>query len=213
MLTLFDYLPSQNGYKLRLLLAQLQMPYQTQHVSIFEGEGQTAQYRRINPTGAVPAIRLDDGRVLSESNAILGYLAEGSPYLPADAFVRAKVAQWLSFELDYVQCTIGTLRYWTLTGKLPRRPEALVSMKRAGAIRALAVLEHHLAATPFLVDGRYTIADIAVFAYAHRAHEAGIELAPYPAFNAWVERVKSQPRFLDEVVPYAIDPHSRGELP
>ncbi|NZA27328.1 glutathione S-transferase family protein [Luteimonas sp. SJ-92] len=212
MLTLYDYLPSQNGYKVRLLLSQLQTPHQTRLVSIFEGAGQAAEYRAINPTGAVPAIRLDDGSVLSESNAILAYLAEGTEYLPEGRFLRAKVAQWMSFEIDYVQSTIGSLRYWALTGKLERRPEELVAMKHAGARRALGVLDAHLAATPFLVDGAYSVADIAVFAYAHRAEEAGIELSRYPAFISWVKRIQSQPRFLSQVFPYSIDPYSSGEL-
>ena len=107
MITLYDYLPSQNAYKVRLLLSHLDIPYRTVPVGIFAGEGQTAEYRAINPTGAVPAIRLDDGRVLAESLAILCYLAEGSRYLPADAVARAKVLQWLSFENDYLQNSIG----------------------------------------------------------------------------------------------------------
>ncbi len=94
MLTLFDYLPSQNAWKVRQLLQHLQRPYRTERVSIFEGEGQRADYLRISPTGTVPAIRLDDGCALAESNAILMYLAEGTPYLPEDAFDRAKVWQW-----------------------------------------------------------------------------------------------------------------------
>ncbi|HKE47260.1 MAG TPA: glutathione S-transferase N-terminal domain-containing protein, partial [Rhodanobacteraceae bacterium] len=98
MLTLFDYLPSQNAWKVRQLLNHLGMPYRTESISIFEGEGQRPEYLAINPTGAVPAIRLDDGRVLAESNAILTFLAEDTPYLPKDRFERAKVAQWLSFE-------------------------------------------------------------------------------------------------------------------
>ncbi len=109
MLTLYDYLPSQNGYKIRLLLNQLERPFRTEIVSIFEGQGQRPEYLAINPTGAVPAIRLEDGRVLAESNAILFHLAEGSRYLPADAFQRAKVLQWMSFEADYIQATAGSL--------------------------------------------------------------------------------------------------------
>jgi len=107
MLTLFDYLPSQNAWKVRQLLHHLGQPYRSEYVSIFEGEGRRAEYRRINPTGAVPAIRLGDGRVLAESNAILVYLGEGTRYLPGDTFDRAKVHQWLSFEQQYVEMTIG----------------------------------------------------------------------------------------------------------
>src|ERR1043165_2509443 len=98
MLTLYDYLPSQNAYKVRLLLSHLGLPYRTEMVSIFEGAGQDPAYLAVNPTGAVPALRLDDGRVLAESNAILTYLAAGTQYLPAEAFAAAKVQQWMSFE-------------------------------------------------------------------------------------------------------------------
>ncbi|GAA0711720.1 glutathione S-transferase family protein [Dokdonella soli] len=213
MLTLFDYLPSQNAYKVRLLLNHLGMPYRTELVSIFQGAGQSADYRRINPTGTVPAIRLDDGRVLAESNAILIYLADGTRYLPADAFGRAKVQQWMSFEQERVEMTIGALRHWTLTGKLARRSPDIIESKRSGALRALGILDAELATRPFLVGDAYTIADIAVFAYASRAEEAGLSLAPYPAFRAWTARVKAQPGFLDVVHLYAEDPHSVRELP
>lgn len=111
MLTLFDYRPSQNAWKVRLLLNHLGRVYRTAPMSIFEGEGQTAAFRRINPTGAVPAIQLDDGRVLAESNAILAYLAEGTPYLPDVSFERTKVQQWLHFEQEWVESMIGSLRH------------------------------------------------------------------------------------------------------
>ncbi|KZV43555.1 glutathione-s-transferase theta, gst [Dorcoceras hygrometricum] len=213
MLTLFDYLPSQNAWKVRQLLHHLGRPHRTVRVSIFEGEGQHADYLRISPTGTVPAIRLDDGRTLAESNAILAYLADGTPYLPADAFGRAKVQQWLHFEQERVESVIGSLRHWTLTGKLPRRPPALVDMKRAAAGRTLAILERELATRPFLAGDGYTIADIALYAYGSRAEEAGLPLRPYPHFRAWIARVETQPGFLAEMHPYSEDPHSSGELP
>jgi glutathione S-transferase len=212
MLTFFDYLPSQNSFKIRLLLNQLQIPHRTQILSIFEGEGKTAAYRRINPTGAVPAITLADGRSIAESNAILAYLAEGSPYLPDGRYERAKVNQWLSFEQDYVQNTIGSLRYWTMTSKLDSRPSALVASKRSAATTALAILDAALTDRPFICGDDYTIADMSLFAYASRAEEADIALAGYAAFRAWVERVASQPGFVGQVHPYAIDPHSLAEL-
>lgn len=213
MLTLFDYLPSQNAWKVRLLLNQLGRPYRTVPISIFEGEGQTAAFRRISPTGTVPAIQLDDGRVLAQSNAILGYLAEGTPYLPADPFDRAKVQQWLHFEQERVESVIGALRHWTMTGKLSRRSPELVEGKRAVARRTLGILENELMTRPFLAGGIYTIADMAVFAYASRAGEAGLSLDAYPHFRAWIARVEAQPRFLSTIHSYAIDPHSSKELP
>lgn len=213
MLTLYDYLPSQNAYKVRLLLSHLQLPYRTEIISIFEGEGQRPEYLAINPTGAVPAIRLEDGRVIAESAAILVFLAEGTPYLPDDRFARAKVLQWLSFEGDYVQSTIGTLRHWTMTGKLARRPAALVEAKRKGSLKTLAILDRELSQRTWLAGPAYGIADIAVFAYVHRAEEADLPLSDHPHVTAWIDRVRSQPRFLAETFPYSIDPHSVNELP
>ncbi|MFZ0870999.1 MAG: glutathione S-transferase family protein [Rhodanobacter sp.] len=212
MLTLFDYLPSQNAWKVRLLLNHLGRPYRTVPISIFEGEGKTAEFMRISPTGTVPAIQLEDGRTLAESNAILAYLAEGTAYLPTDPFDRAKVQQWLHFEQERVESVIGSLRYWTMTGKLPHRSTELVEGKRAAARRTLDILERELATRPFLAGDIYTIADMAVFAYGSRAEEAGLSLEPYPNFRAWIARIEAQPGFLAEMHPYAIDPHSVKEL-
>lgn len=213
MLTLYDYLPSQNAYKVRLLLSHLQRPYQTKIISIFEGEGQHPDYLAINPSGAVPAIRLDDGRVIAESNAILFLLASGTRYLPDDKYAQAKVLQWHSFEEDTVQATIATLRHWTMTGKLVRRPDALVEGKRAGSLKTLRILDRELAERPYLTGASYTIADISVFAYVHRADEADLPLADYGNVVRWIDRVRSQERFLDKTYPYSIDPHSGNELP
>lgn len=212
MLTLYDYLPSQNAWKVRQLLAHLQLPYRTELVSIFEGEGGRPEYRRISPTGTVPAIVLDDGRALAESNAILMYLAEGTPYLPADAFARARVWQWLCFEQERIESQIGALRHWTLTGKLARRPAALVELKRNAGRNALAILERELATRDFIAGDRYGIADIAVFAYTSRADEAGFDLDAWPHVATWIGRMRSEPGFLAEMHPYSIDPHSSLEL-
>jgi glutathione S-transferase len=213
MLTLFDYLPSQNAWKVRQLLRHLEIPYATKMVSIFEGHGQYADYLAVNPWGAVPAIRLEDGRVLSESNAILWYLSGDTPYRPTDAFTAAKVFQWLSFEADYIQTSVGSLRYWTLTHKLAARPPALVETKRAAARRALAILEREFTARPFIAGDTYSIADISLFAYAHLAVDAGIATGHLPAFQAWVTRVRSQEGFLEKMYPYSIDSHAVAELP
>jgi glutathione S-transferase len=212
MLTLYDYLPSQNAWKVRLLLNHLDIPYRTEIVRIFEGEGQRPDFLAVNPTGAVPALRLPDGRTLAESNAILAYLAHGTPYLPSDAFGQAKVQQWLSFEQDHVT-SIATLRHWTLTGKLARRAPALVERLRHVAAKALAILDRELAARPFIAGAAYTIADMSLFAYVHRADEAGLALSNYPGVMGWIDRVRAQPGFLGTVHPYSIDPYSGGELP
>jgi glutathione S-transferase len=212
MLTLFDYLPSQNAWKIRLLLNHLGRQYRSVMVSIFEGEGQTENYLRISPTGTVPAIQLEDGRVLSESNAILAFLADGSAYLPTDPFDRAKVQQWLHFEQERIESVIGTLRHWTMTGKLARRSKEMIEGKRAAALKSLGFLERELATRPFVAGDAYTIADMAMFAYASRAEEAGLSLQSYPQFRAWIARVEAQPGFLATMHPYAVDPHSAREL-
>jgi len=213
MPTLYDYLPSQNAWKVRVLLAHLGLEHRVVPVSIFEGEGRTPAFLAINPTGKVPALALDDGRTLGESSAILAFLADGTRYLPTEPYARARVHQWLAFEQEHVEPTIGSLRYWTMTGKLPRRSPELVEAKRAAATRALRILDTVLEGQPFVAGESYTIADIALFAYASRAEEAGIALEPYPAFRAWIGRVEAQPGFRGEVFPYAIDPHSANELP
>ncbi|HEY6336829.1 MAG TPA: glutathione S-transferase family protein [Alphaproteobacteria bacterium] len=212
MLRLYDYLPSQNAWKVRLLLNHLGLQYERTLVSIFEGESRTEAYLNKNPAGAVPVLEVAPGRLIAESNAILCYLAEGTPYLPDEKFERAKVMQWLFFEQSYVEPQIGSLRYWTLTGKLARHSPDAIAGKRAYGVRALAALERQLSTSDFLATGRYSIADMAVFAYAALAEEAGFDLAPFPAFRTWIARVRGQPGFLAEMHPYSIDRNSTKEL-
>ncbi|HVQ32745.1 MAG TPA: glutathione S-transferase family protein, partial [Lysobacter sp.] len=150
MLTFYDYLPSQNAWKVRALLHHLALPHRVEFVGIFEGHGRTPEFLAINPTGKVPALRLEDGRALAESSAILAYLADGTPYLPSDRYARAKVHQWLAFEQEQIEPVIGSLRYWTMTGKLARRSAELVDAKRAAGMRALALLDGELATRAFV---------------------------------------------------------------
>ncbi|HLU60739.1 MAG TPA: glutathione S-transferase family protein [Gammaproteobacteria bacterium] len=210
---LYDYLPSQNAWKVRLLLNHLGIEYDTVPVSIFEGEGQQPEFLARNPVGAVPVLELDDGRTLAESNAILIYLAEGTPYLPEDSWERAQVARWMFFEEDYIQNGIASLRHWTMTGKIRNRSEQIIAQKRAIGMKTLRILNHWLSEHDFLAAGRYTIADMAVFAYTAFADEAGLRLEDFPAVMRWIERVRAQPGFLATVHTYSIDPHSANELP
>ncbi|MCX7041663.1 MAG: glutathione S-transferase family protein [Gammaproteobacteria bacterium] len=212
MLTLYDYPASQNAWKVRLLLNHLGLPHRTVRVSIFEGEGRSEAFRRINPTGKVPAIELDDGRTLAESNAILAYLSDGTDYLPADPFARAKVHQWLNFEQENIESVIGALRHWTLTGKLGRRDAAVVAAKRDAGLRSLAILERELSSRRFIAGDRYTIADMSVFAYGSRADEAGLSLEAFPHFRSWIARVEAQDGFLARTHPYSDDPYCTREL-
>ncbi len=212
MITLFDYLPSQNAYKIRLLLSHLKQPYKSKMISIFEGEGKTEEFRSINPTGAVPAIQLENGEIVAESNAILTYLADGTEFLPKGRLARAKVFQWLFFEGETVQGGVATLRHWVQTGKDKNRSADILEAKRSLSLKALDILDRELGDNIFLGGDRYTIADIAVFAYMHLANEANLPLQNYVNVTRWIERVRSQEGFLPEVHPYSIDPHSVEEL-
>ncbi|MBZ9756349.1 glutathione S-transferase family protein [Mesorhizobium sp. ESP6-5] len=207
MLTLHDYLPSQNGWKVRVLLGLLEIPYDSHPVSIFEGESHTDAFLALNPAGAVPVLQLQDGSAIAESNAILTYLAEGTSFLPSDRYRRAKVMQWLFFEQYNIEPVIGSLRFWTLTGRLERN-QAMVAGKREAGARTLAALDRSLGETPCLAGNDFTVADIAVYAYSHRAGDCGFSLADYPAFAAWTERVRDAIGPGYPVHPYGIDPHS-----
>jgi len=196
LITLFDYHPSQNAWKVRQLLWHLRVPYQSKFISAFENDGRRVKHAPVDHWGPVPVVRLEDGRVLSESNTILWYLSGKTAYRPEDPFPQAKVFQWLSFEADYLQTTVGSLHFWALTGELSARPTNLVDDKRATANRALSILNRELASQPFIAADTYSIADIAIFAYAHLAADAGISTRHLPAFEAWVSRVRAQHDFL-----------------
>src|SRR5690348_5391593 len=141
MLTLHDYQPSLNGWKARVLLGLLGLPYRTSEVALFQGEARDRGLLKLNPIGAVPVLELEDGRGIAESSAILTYLADGTRFLPPDRYARAKVAQWLSFEQYYIEPTIGSLRFWTLTGRLKLNAGPMVQSRRENAQRALSALE------------------------------------------------------------------------
>ena len=208
---LYDYAGSQNAWKVRQLCAHLNLEYETVWVSIFEGESHTPDFLRKNPAGAVPVLELEDGRCLAESHAILLYLAQGSPYLPDDAWQKARVCQWLFFETDYVQSTIATLRHWNLTGKNERNA-AQLSRRRASARHVLELLDRHLQGQNFLANECYSIADIAVYAYVHLAHEAGLEMTDYKAILGWIERVSEIVGTAVPVRYYSEDPFSGQDL-
>lgn len=207
MLTLHDYPPSRNGWKVRALLGLLEIPHDSHPVSIFEGESHTDAFQALNPAGAVPVLQLQDGSAIAESNAILTYLAEGTPFLPPDRYRRAKLMQWLFFEQYNVEPIIGSLRFWTLTGRLERN-QAMVAGKREAGARTFATLDRRLGETPFIAGSDFTIADVAVYAYSHRAGDCGFSLPDYPAFAAWTDRVRDAIGPGHPVHPYGIDPHS-----
>ena len=200
-LRLYDYAASANCYKARLLLGQLGIEYERVPVDIFDGDTLTDEFELLNPHRSTPVLRLPDGRTLVESNAILWYLAAGTPLLPADPLGQAEVCRWLIYEQTDVMFMIGGLRFRLITGRwTPDDPEA--QRRRAGAHEALAILDRHLADRSFLVGDGYSIADVAVFAYSHVAEEAGIDTSAYPSFVAWLDRVRAQPGFVDDLEPY-----------
>jgi glutathione S-transferase len=193
MLRLYDFLESGNGYKVRLLLHQRGIPFERIELDITRGATRTPEFLAKNPNGRIPALELEDGRVLAESDAILWYLAEGTPYLPADPFERAQVLQWMFFEQYSHEPNIATSRFWLHHRELTPELRAALEQKRVLGHAALAVMEGHLEKRAFFVGERYSIADIALYAYTHVADEGGFDLAGYPAVRAWLARVRAQP--------------------
>jgi glutathione S-transferase len=197
MIRLYDYLASGNGYKIRLLLTQLAIPFERIELNIKKGETRTPEFLRKFPNGRIPTVELDDAKLLFESNAIISYFAEGTPFLPADRFQRAQVLQWLFFEQYSHEPYVASVRYLLMNPDVqdPRRT-ILDSLMRPRGYDALGVMEGHLESREWFVGERYSIADIALYAYTHVADEGGFNLAGYPAIRRWLERVKSQPRHI-----------------
>lgn len=190
---LYDSRVSGNCYKVRLLLAHLGRDYVRREVDVIDRSNRLELLGELNPALRVPTLVLDDGRPLAESNAILWYLGDGTAYVPTDAFERAKVLQWLFFEQYSHEPYIAVVRFWVAVAHAPPG-EAVLEEKMRGGYAALDAMERHLATSEFLVGECYTIADIALYAYTHVAHEAGFDLGRYPAIGAWLERVAAQPR-------------------
>lgn len=190
---LYDYLDSGNGYKVRLVLAQLGRPCDWVECDILQGATRTPEFLARNPNGRIPMLELDDGSFLAESNAITWYVAEGSPLVPDDRLLRAQVLQWMFFEQYSHEPYVATPRFIArhLPADSPRRAELPERLERGRA--ALAVMDRHLAGQRYFVGHRYTIADIALYAYTHVAHEGGHDLAPFTHVRAWLDRVQSQP--------------------
>ena len=207
---LYDYAPSQNAWKVRVLLQHLGIACESVPVAIFAGESHSPEFLVKNPAGAVPVLEPSPGVYISESNAILCFLADGTRFFATERLQRAKILQWLFFEQSYVEPTIGSLRYWRLTGKYEKRKAEAPARERM-ARGALEALNRELAGRSYLA-GDYSIADIAVFAYAHRAEDAGFYLSPYPHFRRWIRHIEKEQGPLPKVVPYSVDPNSAGDL-
>ena len=189
---LYNSRVSGNCYKVRLLLAHLGLDYERREVDVVDRSGRLELLGELNPGLRVPTLVLDDGRPLAESNAILCYFAEGTPYLPEDRYERAQVLQWMFFEQYSHEPNIAVVRFWVrYSGDPPE--DGVVEARRSAGYAALDSMERHLSGRTYLVAERFTIADIALYAYTHVAEEAGFDLAGYPAIRAWLERVAGQP--------------------
>lgn len=193
MMRLYDHPKSGNCYKVRLLLAQLGIPYERVEVDVFDRSRRREILGGKTPIYRIPLLELDDGRRLAESNAILWHLARGTAFLPDDAWERALVLQWLFFEQNQLEASVAVARYWLTIAKTAEENAQALALHQAKGRAAVASMEEHLATSPFFVGGRHTIADIALYAYTHVAEEGGVSLAPAPGVLAWIGRIEAQP--------------------
>jgi len=195
MLRLYDYLPSGNGYKVRLLLSHLEIPFELVELDIVKGETRTPEFLAKNPNGKIPVLETEDGRYLPESNAILWYLAEGTPFLPADRWGRAEALRWMFFEQYSHEPYVAVARFMLmhLDEEMPPEQARLLAEKQERGYAALTVMERHLATQEWFAGGAYSIADIALYAYTHVAAEGGFDLTPFGAIRGWLARVATQP--------------------
>ncbi len=194
MLKVYGDYRSGNCYKVKLMLHLLGREYQWLPIDILKGETQTAEFLAKNPNGKIPVLELEDGTFLWESNAILNFLADGSEFIPNEPRLRTQMLQWQFFEQYSHEPYVAVARFIQLYQGMPeaRREEYEVCHVRGH--KAFRVMEQQLQRTPYLVGEQYTLADIALYAYTHVAHEGGFALSGYPAINAWLARIASHPR-------------------
>lgn len=196
MLTLFDNADSGNAYKVRLLLALLETPYRRIEVDSVHGETRTPGFLLRNPNGKVPALELEDGSYLWESNALLWYLAADSSYLPEGRRDTAEVLQWMFFEQYSHEPYVAVLRAWARHGPISEEQRRQIPAREKEGYRALGVMEAHLDQRSFMVAGQPTIADLSLYAYTHVAHQGGFDLSDYPAIRGWLERIATLPGYV-----------------
>jgi glutathione S-transferase len=194
MYTLYSMQRSGNSYKVRLALAQLGIPFRLVEIDILKGESHTPEFLAKNPNGQVPLLEVEPGRFIAESNAILWHIASRSPLRPEDRFDRAEALQWMFFEQHSIEPNLGAAYFWLVLVKGGRdlQQHALDDWMEEGN-RALRVIENHLTKHHFFVAGRYSVADIALYAYVHLAHQCDFDLRPFPAIRAWLDRVAGEP--------------------
>lgn len=190
---LYNSAISGNCYKVRLLLARLGIPYERREVDVVDRSNRGEVLGGLNPDLRVPTLVLDDGRPIAESGAILWYFGEGTRFVPSDRYDRAKVLQWMFFEQYKHEPGVAMVRFWDSIAPAGLTPPPGLEAKRADGLVALKAMERHLRGSEFFVGSGFSIADIALYAYTHVAHEAGFDLEPMPAIGAWLERVEAQP--------------------
>lgn len=196
---LYDYGPSGNCYKVRLLLALLGRECERVPVDIFAGDTLTPEYEALNPTRRTPVLELDDGEAIAQSNAILLHLAAGSDYLPGDPLGLARAVEWLLFEQEWIAPGIALPRFLALTG---RAPAEAAQRRAARGAEALRILDRHLATRDFVLGERASIADVSLYAYVHVAGDAGLDLGAWPSVGRWLGRVEALPGYVDDLAPY-----------
>ena len=190
---LYDSAVSGNCYKVRLLLAHLGIPYERHTMDVIDRSNRPEVLGGLNPALRVPTLVLDDGRAIGESNAILWYLAEGTPWIPDDRFDRSKVLQWQFFEQYEHEPTIAVARFMLMVSGEPERFAAELPVKQAGGYRALDAMERELDGRAYLVGDSPTLADISLYGYTHVADEAGLDMSRYPAIGAWLDKIAALP--------------------
>ena len=193
---IYGDLVSGNCYKIKLLCAFLDIAHEWIHTDIMNGDTRTEEFLDKNPNGKIPLLELEDGRFLGESNAILFYLAYGSALLPIDRYLKARTLEWMFFEQYSHEPYIAVRRFINKYQGMPAQRQAEYDSKEAGGRSALTLVEKHLARNDYLVGESLTIADIALFAYTHVAHEGGFDLAYFTHIEAWIGRVRSQSGFI-----------------
>lgn len=196
MLRIYADIQSGNCYKVKLLCNMLDIEHEWIHMDILANDTHTDCFLAKNPNGKIPVISLDNGKSLWESNAILNYLADGTPLIPADPLMRAQMLQWQFFEQYSHEPYIAVARYIEKYLGLPEERQAEYLSKQAGGHRALKVMEQHLSIYPYFVGETVTLADISLYAYTHVAHEGGFDLTEYPAILRWFKRIEAQPGYL-----------------
>ncbi len=196
MYKLYDFIPSGNGYKIRLLLNFLDIPYERIELNILERETRTPEFLQKNPHGKIPLLEIAPDKFLAESNAILYYLSQGTEYFPQDSYKQAQVMQWLFFEQYTHEPNIATARYWISILKQPEKYAEQLKHKQRLGNSALSVMEKHLSDRNFMVGDSHTIADIGLYAYTHVADEGGFDLNKYPNIQNWFKRIEAQPKHI-----------------